>query len=140
LLDKVKAWIDERSRRLEEADKAEDLARRQRYALEWDEAEMRVVKVGIECYVEGRASWESIRKVVAFKRDLWNVDQVYLIVETDEHTLQLDEDFARFWEFQGDLPNHLPGAMGAVEFWERVVFPAYETCLTTVYEANQFTA
>jgi hypothetical protein len=69
--------------------------------------------------------------------DLWHVDQVYLLVETDEGTLQLDEDMAKFWEFQSDLPNHLSGAMRWEEFWQCVVTPAYETCLTTVYEAKQ---
>jgi hypothetical protein len=136
LLDEVKAWIDERGRRLKEADRVEDLANRQRYVLEWDEVELRVVKVGIKCRVEGRGRWESVRKVFGFKRDLWNVDQVCITVETDDLTLQLDEDFARFWDFQADLPNHLPGALGATEFWERVVFPAFQPCLTTLYEAN----
>lgn len=137
MLEKLKVWIEERRRKRSDAALANYVAQRQRYALEWDEREFRVVEVGIECRVVLRVEWKGIKKITALKQDCWSVDHVLMIVGNEGGAFQLDEDMAQFWEFQHELPEHLPGAMGRAEFWNRVVQPPFETCLTTVYEAQR---
>jgi hypothetical protein len=79
--------------------------------------------------------WDSIQRIVAFKRDLWSVDRICLaiVLQTGE-AVEVDEDMEGWVAFVDALPEHLPGCRIFGEWFEPVASPAFGPNPTTLFE------
>jgi hypothetical protein len=85
--------------------------------------------------VEGELStnivWSEVRRVYAYKKDCLTVDQIRLIVLTDQDGIEFTEDDRAF----ADLCALLNKRLGISDDWHLrlVTAPAFETTFTPVY-------
>jgi hypothetical protein len=76
---------------------------------------------------EERIAWDSVQRVVAFKRDLFARDLICLLFETDsEGVIELDETMGGWQTLVAVLPARLTGALAADDWLPRVMFPAFQ--------------
>ena len=79
--------------------------------------------------------WPEIRKVVAFKRDLFVVDLVCLRFEAShERAYEVNEEMGGWDELLVVLPGRLPGCLSRESVLELTVLPAFARNETVVYE------
>jgi hypothetical protein len=79
-------------------------------------------------------SWMKIKRVTAFKRDLFTVDCICLLFETaDEMTLEINEDMKGWPEFSGALDKYLPGCKPLAGWLFQVATPAFATNPTEIF-------
>jgi hypothetical protein len=88
--------------------------------------------------VEGRdrkhISWCDIANVTAYKRDLLTVDLLCLAVGTNDGVVELNEEM----EGYGQVEEQLCERLGVGHEWKlRVLFPAFETCIVTLYPGER---
>lgn len=96
----------------------------QRISLLADDAQLRVKQAGSP--QELLIDWRSIRRVVAYKRDLLTHDLLCLALELDsEEVIELDESMTGWSHLLDALPARLPGAISSADWYRRVVFPAF---------------
>ena len=82
--------------------------------------------------------WEEVQRITAFKRDLWATDCICLVVELQNRTaLELHEEMNGWARFCEALPVYLTGALSPEGWIHRVASPAFELCLTHVYERQE---
>jgi hypothetical protein len=78
--------------------------------------------------------WTSIRRVVAFKRDVYSHDLLCLALEFQpQAVVELDESMKGWHELLKALPARLPGALSADEWLPRVAFPAFKESSLEIY-------
>ena len=78
--------------------------------------------------------WNSIRRIVVFKRDVFANDLLCLAIELEpQAVLELDESMNGWRELIEQLPRHLPGALPAEEWLQRAAFPAFELSPIEIY-------
>jgi hypothetical protein len=82
--------------------------------------------------------WLAIRRVTAFKQDLFVVDLICLSLElNDGRTVNLNEETQGFQAFSEALPRYLLGARAWESWWPEVAFPAFATNVTPVFERRE---
>lgn len=77
--------------------------------------------------------WTNIQKVAAFKRDCYTVDLICIAFETPDSVYEINEEMASWPAFVQEIATHLPGCLKAEEWYEAVMFPAFETNRTMLY-------
>ena len=78
--------------------------------------------------------WSQIVRVVAAKRDLFGRDLLCLFFETRPDTvIEVDESMAGWQNLLNALPTRLPGALNADDWFERVLFPAFNESRVEVF-------
>ncbi|MGV8040133.1 MAG: hypothetical protein AB2L07_08660 [Thermoanaerobaculaceae bacterium] len=79
--------------------------------------------------------WTDIHRIVAYKVDCLAFDCICLQIDLPHTSYRLPEDMEGFDALRESLPQHFDGL--ATDWWERVVLPPFETCLTTVWEPSK---
>ena len=71
--------------------------------------------------------WDEIDRITAFKRDLYTVDMLCLLVlfGSDQAILELNEQMDGYQDFVTAVDAHLPGAMPWAHWFLAVAFPAF---------------
>jgi hypothetical protein len=83
-------------------------------------------------------SWDEVQQIKALKRDLWTTDCICLVIELQNGTaLELHEEMNGWTRFCKGLPEHLTGALSFESWMDSVSSPAFELCLTHVYERHK---
>jgi hypothetical protein len=79
--------------------------------------------------------WEDIRAVRSFKLDCYAYDLICVAVESraEGAGFLVDEEHPQFKELIGAFEARLLGFDG--EWFQKVAFPAFETCETVLYRA-----
>jgi hypothetical protein len=79
-------------------------------------------------------AWHGITEVCVFKRDCYTVDQICMIFELNRtETVTVSEDMDGWSELVTAIPVYLPGALTQDGWWDKVVSPAFELCITKIY-------
>jgi len=79
--------------------------------------------------------WSSMRRLMAFKRDLLYYDNICILIEGQDGPLaQIDEDMVGWQTLMEKLPERLPGMRPWQEWWPTVAFPAFESNATVIWE------
>jgi len=79
--------------------------------------------------------WDDAILVTAFKRDLYAVDLICLVIELkDGETIEVDEEMNGWDSLVQKLPEYLPGCKSFGEWFEVVAFPAFELNATRIFE------
>jgi len=85
-----------------------------------------------------RISWNTVNRIVAFKRDLLTVDRICLLITTDDgRGVELDEELKGWDTFIQDLPQHLPGCKALADWLMPVATPAFATNETELFSRTQ---
>lgn len=80
-------------------------------------------------------AWKETVRVEAFKRDLYAVDLICLLVLLkDNKALEINEGMEGFESLAGKLPEYLPGCQKFEEWFQVVAFPAFKENNTVIYE------
>lgn len=81
--------------------------------------------------------WNRITKIAVFKRDLYGVDQISMIVETtDQGVVEFDESMRGWSRVVEALPLHLQGALSVEQWFANTAFPAFQTLPKLIYEKD----
>ena len=79
-------------------------------------------------------SWNEITRITAFKRDLFTVDCICLMINTaDSKELELNEDMKGWSEFTESIEKFLSGSRPFSEWFFQVAHPAFETNPTEIF-------
>jgi hypothetical protein len=79
-------------------------------------------------------TWNEVTRAAVFKRDQFTVDCICMIFELNGiETVEVNEDMEGWSSLLQAIPLHLPGALAQEDWWDRVAFPAFETCFTEIY-------
>jgi len=80
-------------------------------------------------------SWDNVRKVDAYKRDLLTYDMVCVSFETlSEQSIEVDEGMKGFTELMEEASSALPGLTKFSDWYLNITQPAFATNLTPLYE------
>ena len=77
--------------------------------------------------------WKEIDSATAFKRDLFTVDLLCLLLLTRDGIVEVDEDMAGF----NEVKTAMEAALSIEPAWELdVLFPAFEACPKVLFERD----
>jgi len=80
-------------------------------------------------------SWNNVRKVDAYKRDLFSYDMVCVSFETlSSKSIEVDESMRGFTELMEEASKSLPGLTKFSDWYFKITQPAFATNLTPLYE------
>jgi len=80
-------------------------------------------------------AWKDTVRVEAFKRDLYAVDLICLLVLLkDNKAVEINEEMEGFESLAGKLPEYLQGCQKFEEWFQVVAFPAFKENNTVIYE------
>jgi hypothetical protein len=80
-------------------------------------------------------AWKDTVRVEAFKRDLYAVDLICLLVLLkDNKAIEINEEMEGFESLAGKLPEYLPGCQEFEEWFQVVAFPAFKENNTVIYQ------
>ena len=93
------------------------------------------VATGGTGYTEQRAEWREIKEIYVYKRDVYIVDLICVMLRTsdDRDSFELHEQMSGWQNFVDNLPEHLPGCRPFHEWFMEVAFPAFEFNLVKIY-------
>jgi hypothetical protein len=78
--------------------------------------------------------WRSVSRVTAYKRDLLTTDLLCMLVEFDDRIVELNEEMIGYTAAEQAMVK----ALGIGGEWKlRVLFPAFETNPTLVYQRSR---
>lgn len=83
------------------------------------------------------AAWNSITEIVCYKRDLYTVDQLCMLVRIDDKMIELNEQMEGWSELCSTLHELLPGSISFTDWFMYVGFPAFETKALTIYKKGE---
>ncbi|MFO0985592.1 MAG: hypothetical protein U1E76_28300 [Planctomycetota bacterium] len=135
-------WFRPRSVRLkverllrEEAAGIPPSPRDYRFAIAMDSAGLTVTDLRRKNTEPLGMRWIEIHRVIAFKRDLFAVDRLCLLLaDADGLGIEVHEDMARWRALVTALPQHLVGCKPWSEWFAAVAFPAFATNQTEIYK------
>jgi hypothetical protein len=79
--------------------------------------------------------WDDVISIAAFKRDLFTVDLICLVMTLkNDAAVQVDEEMNGWDSLVQTLPAYLRGCKKYEEWFQTVAFPAFQTNLTVLYE------
>jgi len=78
--------------------------------------------------------WNKISRILVFKRDLFTVDCICLLIATEDGpAYELNEEMKGWRSFIEALPEHIPGCKPWTDWFQSVAFPAFATNETEIY-------
>jgi len=84
-------------------------------------------------------AWDETISIKAFKRDLFTVDLICLVIELiDGSGIEVDEEMNGWDSLVQKLPEYLPGCKSFGEWFEVVAFPAFQLNMTSIFERARF--
>jgi hypothetical protein len=79
-------------------------------------------------------AWREVTRVIAFKRDRWIVDCICFAFELNgTETIEVSEEMEGWAALVDVVPVYLAGALRQEEWWDKVVSPTFQPCLTNIY-------
>jgi hypothetical protein len=81
--------------------------------------------------------WEEIQASTAFKRDLLSTDQVCIAFQLNKGALEVNEEMKGFADFCTAMAEKLPGSIPWTEWYMNVTTPAFELCVTPIFQRSQ---
>lgn len=79
--------------------------------------------------------WDDAISIKAFKRDIWAVDLICLVIElSNGGGIEVNEEMGGWDSLVQKLPEYLPGCKTFGEWFETVAFPAFHPNLTSIFE------
>jgi hypothetical protein len=135
MLDALKSYllrVNERRKSLREG------RRRTVYTIFHNANAMRLSFVTVE-NVRGEIllAWEDTLRIEAFKRDLYTVDLICLLIHLrDNRTLEIDEEMDGWKSLVDKLPEYLPGCQNFEQWFSAVAFPAFKPNITKIYQRD----
>jgi len=93
--------------------------------------EVRLLKDGTEVW---RFRWDSVTRIIAYKRDLFTIDLICLdfFVESQQLTYPTHEEMKGFLELYDQMHRIIPSI--GESWWSEVAFPAFATNEKVLYE------
>ena len=79
-------------------------------------------------------TWDKVRTVEAYKRDLFVVDCICLSFETSDRWVELNEDMDGWDDLITTAQKRLPKFPTHETWWETVALPAFETNHMTLWK------
>ena len=80
-----------------------------------------------------RIAWDDIKRIVAYKRDIFAYDLICLAVDFGGNNIELNEEMEGWDALLELLPGRLPGVLPSAEWWKIVALPPLATNLTTLF-------
>ncbi len=80
--------------------------------------------------------WKEVNSVVAYKRDLINVDLICIGFTTGSGTLEVHEEMDGWNALVDTLPARLPGTRCRADWWDEVAHPAFAANATVLFSAR----
>lgn len=78
--------------------------------------------------------WPEVTQVAVFKRDQFTVDCICMAFELNyKESLEVNENMEGWNTLVKAVPIYLSGALTEAEWWDKVVWPTFELCFTTIY-------
>jgi hypothetical protein len=79
-------------------------------------------------------AWKDVNKIEAFKRDLYVVDLICLLmVLEDDKALEINEEMEGWTSLVEKLPEYFPGCQKLEEWFLRVAVPPFKPNATEIY-------
>jgi len=97
-----------------------------------------IVKKG-ECIEQTlHLAWDRVTGVFAYKRDCLTVDQMCLVIGSDdlEQWIEVTEDNEGYERLIEQLPKRFAGFPTPEEWWQKVALPPFETQWTQLYNSK----
>ena len=106
------------------------------YEIAHDGSRMRVMWLTMENERGERSvMWEQVLSITAYKRDLFVVDRICLVLElADGGGIEVDEEMKGWDSLVQKLPEYLPGCKTLGEWFQTVAFPAFQLNETSIFE------
>ena len=82
--------------------------------------------------------WSSFDRVTVFKRDQGTVDMICMLISAKGKIIELNETMDGWSEASSALQTYLPGSMPWAAWTLTVMFPAFETNTTHIYNKEGF--
>ena len=80
-------------------------------------------------------TWDETICIKAFKRDLYAVDRICLVIGLkDGSGIEVDEEMSGWDSLVQKLPEYLPGCKSFGEWFEVVAFPAFQLNMTPIFD------
>ena len=94
-----------------------------------------IVKKGEGAEQTQHLPWERVTEVFAYKRDCLSVDQMCLVLGSDdlEQWIEVTEDDEGYERLVEQLPKRVGGFPTPEEWWRKVALPPFETQWTQLY-------
>ena len=90
------------------------------------------------CLISGQAiKWQGVTKIVAFKRDLFGIDLICLLIATEASPLEINEQSHGWKEFLEAAQQNLPGMISFETWFPQVAFPAFELNPTILFDRGE---
>ncbi len=78
--------------------------------------------------------WPRIKRILAFKRDLFSRDMICLLIEQENKLVyEVNESTPGWAELVNQIPVRLPSAKSHAEWFLGVAFPAFDVSATAVF-------
>jgi hypothetical protein len=84
--------------------------------------------------------WSEVRKVIAFKRDLFVVDLICLVFVGDTNGMEIHEEMEGWKEVSDSLPTFLAGCQPIHDWFHSVAFPAFATNEVVIFDKSNIRA
>ena len=80
-------------------------------------------------------TWDETISIKAFKRDLYAVDRICLLIGLkDGSGIEVDEEMSGWDSLVQKLPEYLPGCKSFGEWFQVVAFPAFQLNMTPIFD------
>jgi hypothetical protein len=78
--------------------------------------------------------WPEVTQVAVFKRDRFSVDCICMVFELNHtESLEVNEDLEGWNTLVEAVAIYLSGALTQGQWWNKVLWPTFELCFTTIY-------
>jgi hypothetical protein len=105
------------------------------YEVVWNENDVQVKWLTLENDTGSISfEWDSVLSVDTFKRDHFSVDYICLAFETADRRIEVNEDMKGWNNFLDAVQTNLAGFPPQEMWLNRVMFPAFETNHTKLWE------
>ncbi|HZE72360.1 MAG TPA: hypothetical protein VE135_22850 [Pyrinomonadaceae bacterium] len=82
-------------------------------------------------------AWQDTVGIKAFKRDLYSVDLICLVILLkDNKAVEINEEMGGWESLVKKLPEYLPGSQRFEEWFSAVACPAFKPNITAIYQRN----
>ena len=105
------------------------------YAIEHNAHEMKLAWLSMESEQgEYVLRWQNVVRLEAFKRDVWAVDLICLVLVLNENReVEINEEMNGWEQLMRKLPEYLSGCKEFDEWFDVVAKPPFKENLTVIY-------